>query len=206
MKSWVQYFFLVLFICVLLGLSSLYSIVTDDFSSYNHYEVLGIDQSAEKHEIKKAYRVMSLRHHPDKSSSKLSTIRFNRISEASETLLDDKKRHEYNFYLARRPIQSFRPKSMKWQDLLEFTFLELPKRGLLWIYPYFNLYGFFQFLLLLAIVSITIDWGLFLLRTMISKTTTSVVDVREKERGMRLAREKQQQNLAQTLKQRRTGR
>ena len=54
--------------------------ITDDFSGYDHYEVLGISTSASLRDITQAYRQLSLKHHPDKSDSNKSVVRFHHIS------------------------------------------------------------------------------------------------------------------------------
>ena len=59
------------------------------------YRVLGIGRSASEADIKKAYRKLARRHHPDVNrNSKASEDRFKEIQEAYE-LLSDKQRHEY---------------------------------------------------------------------------------------------------------------
>ena len=64
------------------------SLFYKDVSSY--YEVLGIDESASNDEVKKAYRKMAIRHHPDKFSQlgeeqqKAAKNKFQKIQEAYE--------------------------------------------------------------------------------------------------------------------------
>ena len=59
------------------------------------YRVLGIGRSASEADIKKAYRKLARRHHPDVNrNSKASEDRFKEIQEAYE-LLSDKQRREY---------------------------------------------------------------------------------------------------------------
>lgn len=53
------------------------------------YEILGVDESATDREIKKAYRTLSLKHHPDKGGD---AAVFKRVSEAYEVLYDGEKR------------------------------------------------------------------------------------------------------------------
>lgn len=61
------------------------------------YSILGVDEKATKEDIKKAYRSLSLKHHPDKNnSSPESNILFKKIGEAYETLGDDEKRRRYD--------------------------------------------------------------------------------------------------------------
>ena len=66
-------------------------------SSESFYKILGVSENASKDEIKKAYRKLSLQHHPDKNNNNpASSELFKKISEAYETLGDDQKREEYN--------------------------------------------------------------------------------------------------------------
>lgn len=60
----------------------------------DHYEALEIDDGAEEVEIKKAYRKLSIKYHPDKNPSEAS--RFDAIREAYEVLSDAKKRVLYD--------------------------------------------------------------------------------------------------------------
>jgi curved DNA-binding protein len=58
------------------------------------YQVLGIDKTADEKDIKKAYRSLSLKHHPDRGGD---SEKFKQLSEAYETLSDSSKRQEYDF-------------------------------------------------------------------------------------------------------------
>ena len=62
----------------------------------NYYEILGIDKSASKDEVKKAFRKLAAKYHPDKKTG--DEAKFKEISEAYATLGDDKKRAEYDTY------------------------------------------------------------------------------------------------------------
>ena len=65
----------------------------------NYYETLGVDKTATKEDIKKSYKKMSMKHHPDKNQgSKESEEKFKEISEAYSVLSDDQKRQEYDTY------------------------------------------------------------------------------------------------------------
>jgi DnaJ homolog subfamily B member 12 len=63
-----------------------------------HYRVLGIAQSANEAEIKKAYRKLSLKVHPDKNSAPGANDAFKTVSLAYATLSDDQKRTIYDRY------------------------------------------------------------------------------------------------------------
>jgi len=70
----------------------------------NHYHVLGVSPTATGEEIKKAYRSLAMRHHPDRSTHPGAQGRFNAIKTAYETLSDQKKRTVYNQSLNNRII------------------------------------------------------------------------------------------------------
>jgi curved DNA-binding protein CbpA len=63
----------------------------------DYYYILGITPNASKDEIKKAYRKLSTKFHPDKNDGdKFFEERFKDINEAYETLIDDAKRKMYD--------------------------------------------------------------------------------------------------------------
>ncbi len=63
------------------------------------YTVLGIDRSASERDVKKAYRRLARRHHPDlNKSSKEAETKFKEIQEAYEILSDSEKRHNYDSF------------------------------------------------------------------------------------------------------------
>ena len=63
----------------------------------DYYQVLGVDKKASADEIKKAYRKLALKWHPDKNpNNKAAEEKFKKISEAYAVLSDDKKRGEYD--------------------------------------------------------------------------------------------------------------
>ena len=64
----------------------------------DYYNILGIDKNSDKKEIKKAYRKLALKYHPDKNPSKIAEEKFKNISEAYAVLSDDQKRKMYDTY------------------------------------------------------------------------------------------------------------
>lgn len=63
-----------------------------------HYDVLEVPETASPAEIKKAYRRLSLIHHPDKNRGNTDVSgKFQKINEAYEILSDEHKRQEYDF-------------------------------------------------------------------------------------------------------------
>lgn len=64
-----------------------------------HYETLGVSREANQDVIRRAYRALCLKWHPDRCSpdkKEEAQSKFQEIGLAYETLNDDKKRHEYN--------------------------------------------------------------------------------------------------------------
>jgi len=65
----------------------------------NYYEVLGLKKGASESEIKKAYRKLARKYHPDVNpGDKKAEERFKEISEAYEVLSDPEKRKKYDLY------------------------------------------------------------------------------------------------------------
>lgn len=63
----------------------------------DYYKTLGVQKDASKSEIKKAYKKLAMKYHPDKNKgNKVSEEKFKKISEAYAVLSDDEKRNQYN--------------------------------------------------------------------------------------------------------------
>jgi DnaJ-class molecular chaperone len=62
----------------------------------NFYDVLGVDKNASDGDIKKAYRTLSLKYHPDRNPDPSAKARFQEISAAYETLSDASKKMQYD--------------------------------------------------------------------------------------------------------------
>ncbi|MEE3078127.1 MAG: molecular chaperone DnaJ [Bdellovibrionota bacterium] len=63
----------------------------------DYYEVLGVGKSAGKDEIKKAYRKLAMKYHPDRNPDNAEAeAKFKEASEAAEVLLDEDKKRRYD--------------------------------------------------------------------------------------------------------------
>ena len=68
-------------------------------SQRDYYEVLGVSRDASADEIKKAYRKLALKYHPDRNQGDDEAVaKFKEASEAFDVLSDDTKRSRYNQY------------------------------------------------------------------------------------------------------------
>ena len=66
---------------------------------FDYYEILEIERTSDKEIIKKAYRKLALKYHPDRNpDDKSAEERFKQINEAYEILSDDEKRQIYDRY------------------------------------------------------------------------------------------------------------
>jgi len=65
----------------------------------NFYDILGISKTSTNDEIKKAYRKLAMKYHPDRNKwNKEAENKFKEISSAYETLSDEKKRKNYDMF------------------------------------------------------------------------------------------------------------
>lgn len=72
-----------------------FSMASTDFRDY--YEILGISKTAKEDEIKKVFRKLALKYHPDRNpGDKAAEEKFKQISEAYEVLSDPEKRQKYD--------------------------------------------------------------------------------------------------------------
>ena len=63
----------------------------------DYYEVLGVDKNASEEDIKKAYRKIAIKYHPDRNpGSKEAEEKFKEAAEAYDVLHDPQKRQQYD--------------------------------------------------------------------------------------------------------------
>ena len=65
-------------------------------SKKDYYKVLGVNKKASEKDIKKAFRKLALKYHPDKNKSEGASEKFREISESYEVLSDPNKRKQYD--------------------------------------------------------------------------------------------------------------
>jgi len=75
----------------------------------DYYRVMGVDRKASDEEIRKAYRKLARKYHPDVSKEPGAEEKFKELGEAYETLKDPEKRAAYDQLGSHRPGQDFRP-------------------------------------------------------------------------------------------------
>jgi curved DNA-binding protein CbpA len=64
----------------------------------NYYKILGVEKNADDAQLKKAYRKLALKYHPDKNPAPEAEEKFKQISEAYDCLSDKEKRAVYDKY------------------------------------------------------------------------------------------------------------
>ena len=73
----------------------------------NFYEILGLDSNATKADIKKAYRELTIKYHPDKSSDPNCKEKFQEIKTAYEILYNEDKRNHYDSMTTEEKLELF---------------------------------------------------------------------------------------------------
>lgn len=84
----------------------------------DYYEVLGVDKAASKDDIKKAYRKLAKKYHPDvnKDDPEGAEEKFKEMAEAYEVLMDDDKRARYDRFGHEGIRSDFGPGGFSWND------------------------------------------------------------------------------------------
>jgi len=92
----------------------------------DYYDVLGVSKSSSQDDIKKAYRKLALKHHPDrnKENKKEAEDRFKEVSEAYEVLSDSQKRARYDQFGHEGVKSDFGSGGFGWQNFTHQEDLE----------------------------------------------------------------------------------
>jgi curved DNA-binding protein CbpA len=93
----------------------------------NLYSTLGVAPNATDDEIKKVYRSLAMRFHPDRNDAPGAEVRFKSITKAYEILSDPVKREEYNQRVNHRIILDAEAESFElWRALFNLNGVQLP--------------------------------------------------------------------------------
>jgi curved DNA-binding protein len=80
----------------------------------DYYTIMGVGRDASADDIKRAYRKLARKYHPDVSKEKDAEARFKEVGEAYEVLRDPEKKAAYDALGSRKPGEEFRPPP-EWQ-------------------------------------------------------------------------------------------
>lgn len=83
---------------LLLAVVCLLLTVIESAKKKDYYELLGVSRTASDREIKRSFRKLALKYHPDKNSEKGAEEKFREIAEAYGILSDAEKRKQYDMY------------------------------------------------------------------------------------------------------------
>lgn len=93
----------------------------------NLYNILGVAPNASNDDIKKRYRSLAMRFHPDRNSDEGAEARFNAIQQAYEVLTDAKRRAEYDQQMNDRIVLDAEGEALElWRSVFKFNGVELP--------------------------------------------------------------------------------
>lgn len=87
--------------------------------SKDYYKILGVEKSASKDELKKAFRKLAHKYHPDKKDG--DEAKFKEVNEAYQVLGDEKKRGQYDQFGSDFDSQGGFGGGMGWEDFMNAT-------------------------------------------------------------------------------------
>lgn len=94
----------------------------------NLYNILGVAPNASTDDIKKRYRSLAMRFHPDRNSEEGAEARFNAIQQAYEVLTDARRRAEYDQQMNDRIVLDAEGEALElWRSVFRFNGMELPQ-------------------------------------------------------------------------------
>jgi curved DNA-binding protein CbpA len=93
----------------------------------NLYAILGVAPNASDDEIKKVYRALAMRYHPDRNQAVGAEARFKAVTKAYEILSDSAKRAEYNQSVNHRIVLDAEAEAFElWRSLFSLNGVNLP--------------------------------------------------------------------------------
>ena len=97
----------------------MYTSLPEEFTffmaSIDYYKVLDVDRAATADEIRKAYRSLARKYHPDINKDDNAATKFSKVQEAYDTLSDAEKRKTYDQFGGAGPQGGFRG-DPRWQQ------------------------------------------------------------------------------------------
>jgi molecular chaperone DnaJ len=108
-------------------LANVLILTTEKMSKRDYYEILGVGKNASEDEIKRAYRRLALKYHPDRNpeNHKEAEEKFKEICEAYEVLSDSQKRRTYDQFGHEGLRGAFKGAGgFDWSDFTHFSDLE----------------------------------------------------------------------------------
>ena len=85
----------------------------------DYYSILGVDRKASADDIKRAYRKLARKYHPDVSKEPNAEEKFKEVAESYETLKDPEKRAAFDQLGSFQPGQDFRPPPDWWKQFAD---------------------------------------------------------------------------------------